>query len=52
MTKRRRKLSVPETHQLRIAKDTIKNPLKGVFLGGPSLADAKEIVKRLTGVKL
>ncbi len=29
-------LTIPEKHQLRIAKDTIKNPLKGKFLGGPT----------------
>jgi len=47
--RKKRTLSIPEIHQLRIARDTIKYPLKGIFLGGPTEAEAKEIVKRLTG---
>ena len=30
-------------HQERICKDTIKNPLKGIFLGGPT---AEEILRK------
>jgi hypothetical protein len=30
----------PEWHRLKIAKDTVKNPLKGMFLGGPSFDEA------------
>ena len=43
----RRRLTVPQRHQLRIAKDTIKNPAKAL-LGGPSVREAHEIVARLT----
>jgi len=39
-------LSVPDKHQLRIALDTIENPLKAL-LGGPSVEEAKEIVTML-----
>jgi hypothetical protein len=46
--RKKRQLSVPEQHQLKIARDTIKNPMKGKFLGGPSLEEAQEIVARLT----
>jgi hypothetical protein len=31
-----------EEHRLRIAIDTVKNPLKGAFLGGPSLQESIE----------
>lgn len=32
-------------HQLKIAIDTIKNPMKGKFLGGPSEEEAIDILK-------
>ena len=41
--------SVPDMHQKRILIDTIKNPAKGVFLGGPSFAEAKEILMKKFG---
>lgn len=46
----KRKLSVPEQHQLRIAKDALRMPdaMVGV-MGGPTKAQAREIIKRLTG---
>lgn len=43
-------LTIPEKHQLRIAKDTIKNPAKAL-LGGPNVREAHEIVARLTGAR-
>jgi len=47
---RRRELSVPEKHQLRIARDTLRMPDAMVrVMGGPTKAEAKEIIKRLTG---
>lgn len=46
----KRTLSVPEQHQLKIARDSLKMPdaMLGV-MGGPSKVEAREIVKRLTG---
>jgi hypothetical protein len=46
----RRRLSVPDQHQLRIARDTLKMSDVGVLvMGGPTKAEAREIIKRLTG---
>ena len=39
------KLSVADAHQLRILKDTVRNPLKGQFLGGPSAEEAEETLR-------
>lgn len=36
---------VPSKHQLKILVDTVKNPLKGQFMGGPSAEDAKKTLK-------
>lgn len=36
---------VPDQHQLKILKDTVRNPLKGKFLGGPSAEEAEEILR-------
>lgn len=45
-----KKLSVPERHQLKIARDTMKMSDVGAsIMGGPSKAEAREIIKRLTG---
>jgi hypothetical protein len=46
----RRGLSVPEAHQLKIAKDTLKMPsaMQGV-MGGPSPEQARKTVQRLEG---
>ena len=35
----------PDQHQLRILKDTVRNPLKGAFLGGPSAAEAEAVLR-------
>lgn len=43
------KLSVPEQHQLRIARDTLKmSPIMARVMGGPSEAEALAIIARLT----
>ena len=45
-----RRLSVPEQHQLRIAKDTLKMSDVGArIMGGPTKEEAREIILRLTG---
>ena len=45
-----RSLSVPERHQLRVARDTLKmNPAMSGVMGGPSRAEAIDIIERLTG---
>lgn len=41
--------SIANKHQKRILIDTIKNPTKGMFLGGPSFAEAKEILMKKFG---
>ena len=38
-------LSIFDKHQLKILLDTIRNPLKGKFLGGPTVFEAKNILK-------
>ncbi len=38
-------MSVPDKHQLRLCVDTVKNPLKGMFLGGPSAANAERLLR-------
>lgn len=38
-------MSVPDRHQHNIAVDTVKNPMKGVFLGGPSAAEAEATLR-------
>jgi hypothetical protein len=45
-----RELSVPEKHQLKIAKQTLNMPdaMVGV-MGGPDKEEAREIIKKLTG---
>ena len=44
-----KKLSVPDKHQLKILKDTVKNPMKGKFLGGPSAEEAEKILRQKFG---
>lgn len=43
-----RTLTIPEQHQLRIARETVKHPMKAL-LGPPSVEEAKEIIAKLTG---
>ena len=38
-------MSTPDKHQLKILIDTVKNPLKGMFLGGPSAQEAKVMLR-------
>lgn len=41
-------LTVPEKHQLKIARATLKmNDVGAMIMGGPTKAEAKEIIKRL-----
>ncbi len=48
--RKRRKLTVPEKHQLAIARKTLTYSDAGaMIMGPPSKADARAIIKRLTG---
>jgi len=48
----RRQLSVPDRHQLKIARDTLKmNDVFVAVMGGPTKEEAREIILRLTGRK-
>ena len=52
MTKRHnvRTLSVPEKHQLRVARQTLKlSDIGALCMGGPDKDEAREIIFRLTG---
>jgi hypothetical protein len=43
------KLSIPEQHQLKIAKATLKmSPVMARVMGGPSIEQSIEIIRRLT----
>lgn len=45
-----RKLSVPEQHQLNIARSTLKmNDVMANIMGGMTKAEAREVILRLTG---
>ena len=47
-----RELSVPERHQLKVARDTLKmNDVMARIMGGPTKEEAKAIIERLTGKK-
>jgi hypothetical protein len=49
-----RELSVPERHQLKVARDTLKlddTVARFRMLGGPTKEEAREIIERLTGKK-
>ncbi len=46
-------LTVPQKHQLRIAYDTLKmSDIGALIMGGPSKAQAVEIIERLTGKRV
>ena len=48
----RRYLSVPEQHQLKIARKTLTYSDVGArIMGGPTKAEARQIIFRLTGRK-
>lgn len=50
MINKRKELSVPEKHQLRIARDTLKMSDVGArVMGGPTKEEARETILRLTG---
>jgi len=45
----KRKLSVPDQHQLKVARATLKMSEVGArIMGGPNHVEAREIIKRLT----
>ena len=45
-----RKLTVPERHQLKIARSTLKMcDVGALVMGGPNKAEAREIIRLLTG---
>ncbi len=47
-----RKLTVPERHQLKIARDTLKmSDIGARIMGGPDKVTARRIIKELTGKK-
>ena len=44
-----RNLSVPERHQLKIARATLKmSDVGALIMGGPSKEEARKIIERLT----
>lgn len=46
----RRELTIPEKHQLKIARNTLRmNPAMVAVMGGPNVAEAKAIILKLTG---
>ncbi len=46
----KRTLTVPEKHQLKVARKTLTYSDVGAFImGPPTKAEAREIIKRLTG---
>ena len=46
-------LSVPEQHQLRIARKTLNMPpAMALIMGGQGVEEAKEIIFRLTGKRV
>ena len=45
-----KQLTVPERHQLRIARDTLRmSDVGALIMGGPTKDEAREIILRLTG---
>jgi hypothetical protein len=46
----RHKLTVPEKHQLKVARQTLRmNDSFARIMGGPSKDEARDIIERLTG---
>ena len=43
--------SSADKNQLKVLKDTVKNPNKGKFLGGPSAEEAEKILRKKFGFK-
>lgn len=41
----KRDLSIPDRHQFRICVDTVKNPMKGRFLGGMTADEAESLLR-------
>ena len=48
----KKELSVPEKHQLNVARKTLKlSDVGAMVMGGPTKEEAREIILRLTGKK-
>ncbi len=48
----KRKLSVPEKHQLKIARQTLRMNNVGILvMGGPNKPEARETIMRLAGAR-
>ena len=46
----KKELSVPDTHQLKIARDTLKmSDIGARIMGGMTKEQAREVIRRLTG---
>jgi hypothetical protein len=51
--KKKRQLTVPEQHQLKIARHTLKLSDVGArIMGGPTKEEAREIILKLTGKRV
>lgn len=42
----KKKVDLADKRQISIAKDTVRNPKKGMFLGGPSVEQAEKVLKK------
>ena len=48
-----KQLTVPEKHQLKVARDTLKmSDVGALIMGGPSKEEAKKIIFKLTGKRV
>lgn len=48
--KHHRPLTVPELHQLKIARDTLRmTDVGAAIMGGPTKEEARQIIAKLTG---
>lgn len=39
-------VGLADKRQIKIAKDTVRNPIKGKLLGGPSVEEAEKVLKK------
>lgn len=50
MSKNNKNLTVPEKHQLKVARDTLKmSDIGASIMGGPTKEEARAIILKLTG---
>jgi hypothetical protein len=48
----KRNLTIPEKHQLKVARDTLRmNDVMARVMGGMTKAEARQVIERLTGKK-